>query len=159
MSDNNLLYFTYAEGTKPGGFNGALAVQEGLPTFDEETVESIEIGSKNVVMGGQGTVNVAVYFNEIEGYQLTQNVASGANTLSATVNAGSTEIKGLELEANFQPDAIEGLSFTFNYAYTDSEFTEGVDQNQGVLNDALDNNLIDCSTGDELSLIHISEPT
>lgn len=151
VSEDNLLYLTYAEGTKPGGFNGSLAVLEGLPTFDEETVDSIEIGSKNVVMNGQGTVNVAVYYNEIEGYQLTQNVRSGANTLSATANAGSAEITGLELEANFQPDAIEGLAFTLNYAYTDAEFSEGFDQNQGVLNDALDNGLIDCSTGDEFT--------
>lgn len=152
VSDNNMIYATYAEGTKPGGFNGALAIAQGLPTYDEETVDSLEIGSKNVVMNGQGIVNVAVFYNEIEGYQLTQNVRAGANTVSATANAGDAEIKGLELEANFQPDALEGLAITLNYAYTDAEFVDGFDQNQGVLNDALDNGLIDCSTGDQFNI-------
>ncbi|MEM8986231.1 MAG: TonB-dependent receptor [Pseudomonadota bacterium] len=146
-TDTNFFYVLAARGNKPGGFNGTVAIEAGLPTFDEEEVWSYEIGTKNVLADGQITLNLAAFFNEIEGYQLTQNARSGVNTTSATVNAGDAEIMGLEASFIARPAMWDGLTFTVNYAYTDSEFTEGTDQNQGVLNDVADNGLVDCSTG------------
>lgn len=145
---NNLLYAVYAEGQKPGGFNSNQAQLAGLGTFEEEEVQSIEIGSKNVLFGGQLTANFAGFFNEVEGYQLTQNVrVNDTNTTSATVNAGDAEILGIEAEFRLIPDSFEGLTATLNYAWTDTEFTAGVDQNEGVLLDVLDDGLSNCSTG------------
>ena len=146
---NNLLYLVYAQGTKPGGFNGTVAIEAGIPTFEEEDVDSIEIGSKNVFANGQVTANFAAFFNQVEGYQLTQNVRSGQNTTSATVNAGDADIFGLEAEIQARPQAIQGLTLTLNYAWTDTEFQRGFDQNQGVLLDAADDGMINCSTGDQ----------
>ena len=146
---NSLLYLVYAQGTKPGGFNGTVAIEAGIPTFAEEDVDSIEIGSKNVFADGQVTANFAAFFNQVEGYQLTQNVRSGQNTTSATVNAGDADIFGLEAEVQARPQAAEGLTLTLNYAWTDTEFQRGFDQNQGVLLDAADDGMINCSTGDQ----------
>ena len=146
---NNLLYLVYAQGTKPGGFNGTVAIEAGIPTFEEEDVDSIEIGSKNLFANGQVTANFAAFFNQVEGYQLTQNVRSGQNTTSATVNAGDADIFGLEAEIQARPQAIQGLTLTLNYAWTDTEFQRGFDQNQGVLLDAADDGMINCSTGDQ----------
>lgn len=147
LSDDNMIYGVVATGTKAGGFNGTVAIEVGAPTFDEEDVTSIEFGSKNVFADGQLTANFAAYFNQIEGYQLTQNVRSGANTQSATVNAGDADVLGFEVELAARPDAVDGLTVTFNYAYTDPEFTDGADQNQGVLNDVADDGLVNCSLG------------
>ncbi len=157
VSDNNLLYGVFATGQKPGGFNGATAILAGLPSFDEETVQSFEIGSKNRFFGGQVTANLAGYFNEIDGYQLTQNarVEGTGNTTSATVNAGDAEVKGFELELTARPDALQGLTLTANYAYTDAEFTEGLDENQGVLNDVADDRLVNGSAGCQI----LADPT
>ncbi len=149
VNDNSLLYAVYAEGNKPGGFNSTVAVEAGLPTFDEEEVTSFELGSKNIFAGGQLTLNGSIFFNDIEGYQLTQNARSGANTTSATVNAGDADVFGIELEASYRPETIEGLTLTANYAYLDPEFTDGFDQNEGVLLDAADDGLVNCSTGDQ----------
>ena len=146
---NNMLYLVYAQGTKPGGFNGTVAIEAGIPTFDEEDVDSIEIGAKNVFADGQVTANFAAFFNQVDGYQLTQNVRSGQNTTSATVNAGDADIFGLEAEIQARPQAAEGLTLTLNYAWTDTEFQRGFDQNQGVLLDAADDGMINCSTGDQ----------
>ena len=143
----NLLYLVYAQGTKPGGFNGTVAIEAGIPTFDEEDVDSIELGAKNVFANGQVTANLAAFFNQVEGYQLTQNVRSGQNTTSATVNAGDADIFGLEAELQARPQAAEGLTLTLNYAWTDTEFQRGFDQNQGLLLDAADDGLVNCSTG------------
>ncbi|MEM9570624.1 MAG: TonB-dependent receptor [Pseudomonadota bacterium] len=151
VTPDNLLYAVYAEGQKPGGFNSLAAEEAGLGTFDEEEVTSIEIGSKNVFFGGQLTANLAAYFNEVEGYQLTQNVrVNDTNTTSATVNAGDAEILGLEAEFRLTPDAIEGLTATLNYAWTDTEFTAGRDQNEGVLLDTLDDGEVNGSVGCEI---------
>ena len=147
VNPDHMLYALYAEGTKPGGFNSVTAIEAGLPTFDEEDVQSIEVGSKNAFLDGQMVLNIALYYNEISGYQLTQNARSGQNTTSATVNAGDAEVKGAEIELSFRPAAVEGLGFTLNYAYTDPEFTKGFDENQGLLNDVLDDGLQNCSTG------------
>ena len=147
VTDANMLYLLYAEGNKPGGFNGTVAIEAGIPIFDEETVDSIEFGSKNTLLDGQMTANFAFYYNEVQGYQLTQNVQSGQNTTSATVNAGDADVKGWEAEFVLRPFNAEGLTILLNYAYNDSEFTRGVDANQGVLNDVLDDGLVNCSLG------------
>ena len=147
LSDTNMLYGVVGTGTKPGGFNGSVAIEVGVPTFDEEDVTSIEFGSKNTFADGQLTANFAAFFNQIDGYQLTQNVRSGANTQSATVNAGDADILGFEAELTARPEAIDGLTLTFNYAYTDTEFARGLDQNQGVLDDVADDGLVNCSLG------------
>ena len=148
---DNLFYAIYAQGTKPGGFNSVLAARAGLPTFDEEEVDAYELGVKNTFLGGQLTANVAGYLNDLSGYQLTQNVFDEAlgQSQSATVNAGDAEVFGLEVEGTFRPDALDGLGITANYAYTDAEFTSGVDETQGVLADVADDRLVNCSTGDQ----------
>ncbi|MDJ0652958.1 MAG: TonB-dependent receptor [Xanthomonadales bacterium] len=148
-TEENLLYLVYAEGNKPGGFNNQTATNAGIPTFEEEEVDSIEIGSKNLLADGQVVLNASAYFNEVTGYQLTQNVQSGQNAVSATVNAGDADINGLELELIYEPAGVEGLTLIANYAYTDAEFTRGTDVNEGVLNDAADDGLINCSIGDQ----------
>jgi len=157
FNPDHMVYALYAEGTKPGGFNSATAIQAGLPSYDEEDVESIEIGSKNVFADGQVVLNIAAYFNQITGYQLTQNARNDlGNTTSATVNAGDADVMGAEIEFSYRPAQVEGLRFTFNYAYTDSEFTKGFDENQGLLNDVADDGLNNCSTGLEVDTLPCS---
>jgi iron complex outermembrane recepter protein len=50
---DNLLYFVYGEGQKPGGFNSNQAITAGVPTFDAEDNRSVEIGSKNSFYDGR----------------------------------------------------------------------------------------------------------
>lgn len=151
LSNDNMLYALYAEGTKPGGFNSAIAIQAGLPSYQEEEVKSFEIGSKNVLANGQLVANLAVFFNKISGYQITQNARNNTgNTTSAILNAGDAEVFGAELELSFRPAAAEGLAFTLNYAYTDPEFTKAFDENQGLLNDVADDGLNNCSLGKQV---------
>jgi outer membrane receptor protein involved in Fe transport len=147
--DNKMIYALVAQGNKPGGFNGASAIEAGLPSYDEEEVTSIEIGSKNVFAGGQLIANFAGYFNDIEGYQLTQNARTATTTTSAIVNAGDADVTGLEAELLYRPSAAEGLTLMFNYAYTNAEFTKGEDENLGLLLDVEVDGMVNCSLGDQ----------
>ena len=113
---------------------------------------SIEIGSKNTAFDGQLVANVAIYFNEISGYQLTQNVQVGATSTSAVTNAGDAEIFGAELEFRYIPAAVEGLSFMANYTLIDAEYVNGTDENYGLLLDVADDGAGNCSAlGDEFN--------
>ncbi|WP_299322197.1 TonB-dependent receptor [Parasphingopyxis sp.] len=146
---DNLLYAVFATGTKPGGFNGIAAINAGVPSFDQEDATSYEIGSKNVFGNGAFVFNVAAFYNEIDGYQLTQNVQNPNDntTVSAVTNAGDAEILGIELEFIVRPNP--NWTLTANYTWLDPEFTRGFDENEGVLNDVRDNGAVDCSIGDQ----------
>lgn len=154
FTPDNLFYAIYAEGQKPGGFNGALAIAASAadPTvdvaaFEAEDNKSYELGFKNTFGDGSVIFNIAAYYTEIDGYQLTQNVEVPPNTTSAVVNAGEAEVWGIEAE--LIGELSPGLTLTANYALAETEFTSGFDENQGVLNDVADDRLVNCSTGDQ----------
>jgi len=154
FTPDNMLYAIYAEGQKPGGFNGALAVEAeqddptlDIATFDEEDNTQYELGIKNIFLDGSLVFNLAGFYTDIEGYQLTQNVSVPPNQISVVTNAGAAKIFGLEMELVGQ--ASDNLTLTANYALADTEFTSGVDENQGVLNDVADDGLVNCSIGDQ----------
>jgi len=154
ITPDNLLYAIYAEGQKPGGFNGALAIAASandptvdVATFEAEDNKSYEIGLKNTFFDGKLILNLAAFKTDIEGYQLTQNVEVPPNQISVVTNAGEAEIFGIEAEMIGQ--LTKGITVTANYALADTEFTSGVDENQGVLNDVADDRLVNCSTGDQ----------
>ncbi|HSJ79477.1 MAG TPA: TonB-dependent receptor, partial [Erythrobacter sp.] len=161
ISPDNLLYAVYAEGQKPGGFNGAAAIAVGRTSFGAEDVVSYEIGSKNTFLDGALLLNLALFHNTIEGYQLTQPVEVlrpplAPQQVSAINNAGDVRITGLELEMIVRPSPE--LTLTANYAYANSRFRNGSDENQGVLNDVADDGLVNCSTGDQLPNIAGCQP-
>jgi outer membrane receptor protein involved in Fe transport len=54
--------------------------------------------------------------------------------------------QGVELELAFTPNAVEGLSLNFGYAYNDSKFVGGsTDPTEGQLLDILDDGIRNCS--------------
>ena len=158
---DNLLYAVYAEGQKPGGFNGAAAISIGRAEFGAEDVTSYEIGSKNTFLNGGMVLNVALFHNIITGYQLTQpvqiiNPPQAPQTVTAVENAGDARINGFEIEMLIRPS--REITLTANYAYADSRFNRGVDENQGVLDDVADDRLVNCSTGDQFPAVAGCQP-
>lgn len=156
ISPDNLLYAVYAEGQKPGGFNGAAAISIGRAEFGAEDVKSYEIGLKNSFLNGGLTLNLAAFHNVISGYQLSQpvqviNPPLAPVTLTAVENAGNVRINGFELEMVARPS--REITLTANYAFADSRFTSGFDENQGVLDDVADDQLVNCSTGDQFPAV------
>ncbi len=153
ITPDHLLYGIYAEGLKPGGFNGVLAIQASannpavnVETFAEEENTSFEIGLKNSFFDGAVIFNLAAFYTEIEGYQLTQNIEAPPNQVSAVVNAGDAEIYGIEAEL---VGRMGDVTVTANYALANTEFTRGFDEQQGILNDLADDRQVNCSTGDQ----------
>jgi iron complex outermembrane receptor protein len=121
--DDLLLYAKYARGYRQGNTNPLGA--GGFTTYDPEKVDSYEIGSKLSWRGGMpGNFNVAVFYNDFSDQQLSQALLSTDPTKpappnQAIVNVGSSEIKGVEVEAAVSP--LPHLNLSASYAYLDTK--------------------------------------
>ena len=133
MDNNNLYYFTYAKGFRPGGFNAPLIpacapglIQEGFSngqapsTYGPDNTQSFEVGSKNN-FGNVFKIATSVYY--IKWNNIQQNVYIAGNCgLQFTDNLGTAVAKGFDLQADANLGA--GFSFEFSAGYTDARFTK-----------------------------------
>jgi iron complex outermembrane receptor protein len=115
VSDDLMVYASYAEGFKSGGFNGraSSAGPSQLSPFDPEQVDSWEVGVKGAFFDRRLTVNAAWFYNDYEDIQLTIfGRAPEGGFLSDIVNAGEATIQGLEVEFVALP--LPGLQLSGN---------------------------------------------
>ena len=115
VSENSSLYASYSQGFKTGGFNTGTGCGDG---FDSETVNSFEIGTKNVLLDGTLILNASAFFYDYEDLQVEQLV--GFNF--SFENAPGAEVMGLEIEGAYAPD--DHWRFDGNLSIQSSEFTE-----------------------------------
>ena len=132
LNDDVLLYGSYAEGAKPGGFNGANGVPSKNPTYKQEEAETWELGVKSTLMDGRVLANISMFMTDVTDVQLTTPVPNARGGLtSIATNQGSGEVFGIEAELTYR--ATDNLTLGFNYAFADTEFTEGCDEFQWTL--------------------------
>jgi outer membrane receptor protein involved in Fe transport len=135
INENNMLYFVYAKGAKPGGLNGIAGKTIGLPDYKQETSDNYEIGNKLTMFDNRMRLNTAIYYIDASDVQFTQSVPSptgqGAVTSIAT-NQGGGETYGLE--ADLQAAITEAITLSAAYTYTHTEITKGCDDFQFALN-------------------------
>lgn len=142
LSADTMIYATYAEGFKAGGFDARSNAHPdpavvnaarlnfgdtppsvaqdlvGVFEFEDERAESYEVGIKTAI-GQTAEVNVAAYFTEYSDLQTSQ--FDGVLGFNVT-NAGKAEIKGLEADARWL--FAEGWTASANFAYLDFEYTD-----------------------------------
>ena len=120
-SDELFLYATYAKGFKSGGYNG-LATDSGAATtpFDQEEVDSYEVGLKADFFENLMRLNVAAYYMDYVDLQVFLPAPGGIGFV--VENAGEATIQGLELELFVSP--LDGLDFSATYSYIDSDIDE-----------------------------------
>ena len=145
VSDNTMLYVTYSEGFKSGGFSAADDGTPGnLPTsappippvvdngfqansfvsdvpnadfeFDDESVESFEIGGKHEFADGVVRLNWAAFYSEYSDLQTT--IFKGVGF--AVSNAASSEVQGLEVD--FMMAVTDSIRIGVNAAYLDASY-------------------------------------
>jgi len=122
LGDNTNIYAKYSTGFKSGGFNLDYVTQTDLDagiTFDEETVDSYELGLKSTFLDGRFQLNAAAFIANYEDYQVNQffdlgfDEATGAQLTSIRItNAAKVDTSGLELEATFNVTANLTLNAT-----------------------------------------------
>jgi len=123
-NEDVLTYATFANGYKAGGFNVDLVSEIDNLFFEEETVNSFEIGLKSDLMDGRLRLNIAAFYAQYDDYQVFQfqfDPLNGITTLLIS-NAASVTTKGFEIEgiARF----TDNFELDFGIGYTDAKFDD-----------------------------------
>ena len=119
LANDTLLYGFYSRGYKPGGFNPAIppAFQATSPfTFDAEQVNAFEVGTKSLLMDGRLMLNASFFLYDYVGLQATRI----RNNTSINENIDAN-LRGLELEGQWRPEALPGLTVDFSYGWLGNE--------------------------------------
>ncbi len=131
-SDDLMLYASYSEGFKSGGFTQrvfppavpGITVPAGLsgtdliPVFDPEFVDAYELGFKSTFMGRRARLNGAFFYSDYEDMQ----VQTFNSVAPVTSNVGSATIRGVELELQVVPG--EGWLIDGMLAWLDAEYDQ-----------------------------------
>jgi len=141
FTDETMVYASYSHGYKAGGMNpppygktiygasgnnsntllDSLVRTSALhPTkFDPEFVDAFELGAKNTLLDGRLTLNLASFYYDYKGYQLSQIVDR-----SAVTHNYDADVWGLELESDWRP--VENLHLGLKLGYERTKVADGM---------------------------------
>lgn len=117
LAPQKMVYVTYAQGFKTGGFNPIPGPTDFFPgIYAPEATTSYEAGVKTQWLDGQLTVNAAAFTTD---YKNKQEFALLPSLSQVTFNIPKVDVKGFEVQVAVRP--AEGLSFDFGYGLTDAQ--------------------------------------
>ncbi len=142
ISDDMRVYGLWSRGIRSGGYNlrnTSFDPADVPGPFDEETVDSFEIGFKSEA--GWGRLNAAFFYNEIEDMQREINLPSqGAGVIQLVKNTADATIMGVEIDGAFS--LTDSLLLTASVGWIDAEYDEvREDLNGDGVVDGADKNL------------------
>ncbi|MAV29745.1 MAG: hypothetical protein CL865_01695 [Cycloclasticus sp.] len=130
--NESMYYVSYVEGFKAGGFNFDQRAPvppldsngDGVPDvgyqFDKENAEAVELGTKLTLAEGRVQLTAAYFYTEYTDLQVS---AYDDDLISFfTVNAGESEVQGLEADVTWY--ASDVLMLGASVLFLDAEFTE-----------------------------------
>jgi len=137
MSDDSMLYASFSQGFKSGGFSatddgepGDYAVSQLSPPgaistvpnqdfeFDDESVDAFEVGGKHEFLDGAMRLNWAAFYSEYDNLQTT--IFNGVGF--SVKNAASSTVQGLEVDWLFQ--LSDAIRVGANFAYLDATYDD-----------------------------------
>ena len=121
LADQSLLYATYSEGFRSGGFSIRNASGPDRAGYNPETADQVEIGIKNDLLDNRLRLNLAYYVLNREASQFSSIITLDPGSIPGTTtyinNGGDSETKGWELEGQWFLN--DNLSLMFNYGTID----------------------------------------
>jgi iron complex outermembrane recepter protein len=125
-TDDIMLYATASRGFKSGGYNiraQATAVPRSADPFDDEVVDSFEIGTKMGLLDQRLFLNLSAFHNRYKDIQLSVFTAlPGGGFFGDFTNAGKGTVNGVEVEYQWLPSAHWLISG--NLAWLDAKYDE-----------------------------------
>jgi len=130
MDPNDMYYFTYAKGFRPGGANNPLpqaacaqdfqtfGITAAPTTFSSDSVNSFEIGAKNNIAN---RVRLASSIYYIRWNNIQQTVVPPVCQISFIDNLGTAVAKGADLQADIA--LTERFTVELAAGYTDARYT------------------------------------
>lgn len=120
-------YAKVATGYRAGG--SSETTPDFTQTYGPESLTSYEVGLKTELFDRRVRANLAAFYNEYDDVQLDLTTDPDNPTITATLNAGSANLKGFEAEIAAAP--TRDLRLDLSYAYLDTEIAEVVGPNGG----------------------------
>ena len=127
-TDDWLLYGTFSEGFRPGGFNrggGADSINPDFPnvklTYQTDDVSNYEFGWKSMLMDHAMRFNGNVYFIEWNDMQVSRFDPQNVSILTFIENAADAEIFGIEFDSSWI--ATDNLTLFGAVSYNQTELT------------------------------------
>jgi len=127
VNDSVMAYVAYKTAYKSGGFSNSGIFSADFMggsasdfVFDEETAEGFEAGVKTILLDNQLRLNATVYTYEYEDLQV--DFFNSPTFAYITLNAGEATTKGIEVDAEFAPNAVPGLSLRGSLSYNKAEY-------------------------------------
>jgi outer membrane receptor protein involved in Fe transport len=130
VDPNNLYYFTYAKGFRPGGANNPLpeaacaedfksfGISQAPTTYSSDSVQSFEVGAKNNI-GGRVRLATSIYY--IKWNNIQQTVIPPICQISFIANLGQAVAKGGDVQADVA--VTDNLDLELTAGYTDARYT------------------------------------
>ncbi|MEO1042760.1 MAG: TonB-dependent receptor [Pseudomonadota bacterium] len=126
--DDILVYATYSEGFRPGGWNRGGGIPSANPafptvdsTYDTDDVQNYELGVKSLLLDNTLQLNGNIYFVEWSDMQVSRFDPQNVSILTFIENAADSEIFGIEADAAWA--ATDNLTLFGAISYNDTELT------------------------------------
>ncbi|MBX2849582.1 MAG: TonB-dependent receptor [Acidiferrobacterales bacterium] len=125
--DTTMAYIQFSDGFRNGGFPARTPAGTSLSLeesgYDEEFVDSFEMGVKSTALDGRLRTNLALFKSDYTDMQINGTIFDPAlgNNVGTIQNIGDSEITGLELEMNYLVN--DNLRLDTSIGYLDSELT------------------------------------
>lgn len=119
ITPDNLVYASFENGFRAGGFNLA----RGRETYEPEFIDAFTIGSKNRFFDNRVELNLEAFYWKYEGQQLAAlGVDIDGNNAFYTRNVGESTIKGVDVD--FQVLATETTRLRGGVQYLDAVYDQ-----------------------------------
>jgi outer membrane receptor protein involved in Fe transport len=118
MGEDTMVYFSYTEGYKAGGYDARANNNQNFE-FEPEEADAFELGVKTGYMDGRGELNLALYYTDYADLQVSQFDGSLGFNVG---NIKQTIVQGVELDGRFA--ATENLTISYAVAYLDHEYKD-----------------------------------
>jgi iron complex outermembrane recepter protein len=130
---DNMLYFRWATGWRPGGPNALppVAPPDVPREYGADKTNNLELGIKSTLLSGLLSIDAAVFHVDWTNIQLLEQV----DNTGINGNGGKARSQGFEWTVGYVP--VHGLTFQWTGAYTDAKLTTDAPGVNGVSGDPL----------------------
>jgi outer membrane receptor protein involved in Fe transport len=124
IDEDKMVYALFSQGYRIGGDNAPRAVATGeVPAnYDTDYLDNYEIGIKSTWMDNTLQVNAQYFLMKWKDMQIAHWGGVGPWWVGGTVNAGTAEAKGLEIDIKYQ--MTENLNISGSALFNDAQFTQ-----------------------------------
>lgn len=121
MTDDVLLYASYSNGFKSGGYLGSITITpEAVEApADPEDLDAYEIGVKSILNDGKLRVNFSAFYYDYKDMQAESIVFEGLVSFQTLVNVQEVSIDGFDLDVTYLP--TEDLELNVSVGYTNGD--------------------------------------